>query len=259
MSLGQVFVGVGALLVLVFLIVWAVKEAARRREAARQARQAVAERLGLTYEPSPMEDVVSRYAGLRAMPRGVQRYAENLFRGFHKGVDVRCFDYVYVTESHGPKGQTHRQRHYVAVAIANLGERFPRLTIVPETWGHKLWDAVGGDDIDFESAEFSRRFWVKSDDKRFAYAVLHPRAMEYLLAAEWKHWELRDGAVAAWTSGRIRVEDVEAALDRIVGFVADLPAYMRQTTTGNPTAVPAGAQWKEGWWQSGEAPTAPKP
>ena len=41
--------------------------------------------------------------------------------------------------------------------------------------------AFGFDDIDFESAEFSKRFYVKSPDKRFAYDVVHPRMMEFLL------------------------------------------------------------------------------
>lgn len=42
----------------------------------------------------------------------------------------------------------------------------------------------GFDDIDFESVEFSRKFFVKSPDKRFAYDVIHPAMMEFLLASD---------------------------------------------------------------------------
>ena len=57
----------------------------------------------------------------------------------------------------------------------------PGLTIANEQWGHKLIDALGAEDIDFESDEFSRAYWVKSSDRKFAYDALHPRAMQALL------------------------------------------------------------------------------
>jgi hypothetical protein len=60
-----------------------------------------------------------------------------------------------------------------------------------------LFDKVAGflgfDDIDFESAEFSDRFIVKSRDKRFAYDVLHPRMMEFLLDGAPPTVEFRHG------------------------------------------------------------------
>ncbi len=43
--------------------------------------------------------------------------------------------------------------------------------------------AFGFSDIDFESAEFSQKFYVQSRDKRFAYDLLHPNMLEFLLAA----------------------------------------------------------------------------
>ena len=58
----------------------------------------------------------------------------------------------------------------------------PDLLIRPEGLFDKIKGAFGFDDIDFESEEFSRRFHVKSSDRRFAYDVLHPRMMEFLLA-----------------------------------------------------------------------------
>jgi hypothetical protein len=51
----------------------------------------------------------------------------------------------------------------------------------------------GFDDIDFESSEFSSRFIVKSADKRFAYDVIHPRMMEFLLEGDPPTVELERG------------------------------------------------------------------
>ena len=48
----------------------------------------------------------------------------------------------------------------------------------------KLRGALSFGDIDFESEAFSRRFHVASSDKKFAYDVVHPRMMEWLMAKE---------------------------------------------------------------------------
>jgi hypothetical protein len=40
---------------------------------------------------------------------------------------------------------------------------------------------VGYEDINFESDEFSRRYHVACDDRRFAYDILHARLIDYLL------------------------------------------------------------------------------
>ena len=47
----------------------------------------------------------------------------------------------------------------------------------------KIAGALGFHDINFESSEFSRKFHIKCADKKFAYDVIHPRMMEFLLAA----------------------------------------------------------------------------
>src|SRR5690606_4766878 len=59
----------------------------------------------------------------------------------------------------------------------------PDLMIRAENLFDKIGAAMGFDDIDFESAEFSRKFMVKSSDKRFAYDVITPRMMEFLMAS----------------------------------------------------------------------------
>jgi hypothetical protein len=59
--------------------------------------------------------------------------------------------------------------------------RVPDVLIRRENVLDKLAGAFGFDDIDFESAEFSRKFCVKSPDKRFAYDLISAQMMEFLL------------------------------------------------------------------------------
>jgi hypothetical protein len=99
---------------------------------------------------------------------------------------VQLGDYHYETTSTSTdsKGNTttHTNHHYLSYVIVEtpyLGT--PPLFIRREGFLDKVASFLGFDDIDFESAEFSSRFIVKSKDKRFAYDVIHPRMMEYLL------------------------------------------------------------------------------
>lgn len=202
-------------------IVFAFLHEKRRREAF--AAQAAA--LGLVYERTPSEDLASRCAEFPLLRQGFGRRAANVLRGTYRGHDVRLFDYIYKTQHSSGKG-SRTQTHHYSVALAVLPIRVPRVRIVPENWGHKLWDALGGDDIDFESHEFSRRFWVKGDDRRFAYDLLHPRAMEYLLAPGRKQWEFVGDLALTWEIGRHSPADCQKILDRLVGFVDLFPSHL---------------------------------
>jgi hypothetical protein len=55
------------------------------------------------------------------------------------------------------------------------------LGIRHEGLGLKLLDALGGQDIDFESHEFSKAYWVTCADRKFAYDAITPAMMEFLL------------------------------------------------------------------------------
>jgi hypothetical protein len=78
------------------------------------------------------------------------------------------------------------------------------LVIRREHIGDKVLGAIGFDDIDFESEEFSRRFHVQCGDKRLAYAVVHPRMMEFLLHADPPKIDITDGECLLYVSDRRR-------------------------------------------------------
>ncbi|HCT45315.1 MAG TPA: hypothetical protein DF699_08890 [Phycisphaerales bacterium] len=58
----------------------------------------------------------------------------------------------------------------------------PDMLIRREGIFDKIASAFGKNDIDFESAEFSRKYYVQSESRKFAYDIIHPRMMEFLLA-----------------------------------------------------------------------------
>jgi hypothetical protein len=102
------------------------------------------------------------------------------------------------------------------------------LEVRPEGFGDTLKAMVGLDDIDFESEEFSRRFYVTSGDRKFAYDVIHPKMMEFLLARPCGRLELGgcwavlcDDEDKLWEPGQI-----EAWLVWLQAFVELWPDYL---------------------------------
>ena len=71
--------------------------------------------------------------------------------------------------------------HRYRVALFQLPVDAPHLAVRPE----HLWEAaarwISAEEISFESEEFNRRYHVQCEDRRFAFDVIHPRAMLTLL------------------------------------------------------------------------------
>ena len=133
------------------------------------------------FEPSRVRGFDSKYLQFDFLDRGRNRYAHNIITGNHEGFEMEVFDYHYETRSRDSDGKTKTRHHRFSVAIIEAPFPLKDLTIRPEGVFDKLSAAFGWDDIDFESSEFSRKFHVKSPDRRWAYDVLHQRMMAYLL------------------------------------------------------------------------------
>ena len=84
----------------------------------------------------------------------------------------------------------------------------------------------GYQDIEFESAEFSKTFNVRSPDKKFAYDVCNGKMMEYLLANRDLSIEIENEVIALAFSTRLSVEQFEFNLRRLVEIRSRLPEYL---------------------------------
>ena len=154
----------------------------------REALAALAAKLGWSFDPSRDRDHDEQYAHFEIFRRGHSRVAKNTLTGEIDVAGRRCpakmGDFTYKVTTHsGNSSSTQTYRFsYLIVHLPWAG--VPDLLVRREGMFDKIAGALGFDDIDFESAEFSRRFHVKSADKRFAYDVIDARMMEYLLAGD---------------------------------------------------------------------------
>lgn len=194
----------------------------------RVAFQAMADHTGLRYAPEVDHELASHFEFLNALGTGSNRYAHHVVRGEVDGLEVVAFEYHYETHSSSKNGRrTHH--HHLSVFTTNLPQSFPELTIRPEDVFSKIAQAVGYDDIDFESAEFSRRYCVRSRDKKFAYDVCHPVAMEFLMRFHDLDIEIEGRTLAAIQRGHLQPNHVESNLRRLLAFRRLLPKYLLQS------------------------------
>lgn len=221
--------GGGGLLVFLLIAILVIAGAIYGAIAAKRRREemaALAARLGLGFRADKDYSLASRFGFLDKLAQGSNRYAFNVLSGSYGGENVLVFDYHYETHSTDSKGRRQTHHHHFSFFILLLPRSFPELTILREGMFSKLAQAFGYDDIDFESAEFSRTFCVRSKDKRFAYDVCNGQMMEYLLANRDLNLEIEDRALALAFGTRLSATEIEANLNRLVEIRSRLPDYL---------------------------------
>ena len=187
----------------------------------RQAMMALATRLGLNFYPGKDRDMARRYRFLDKLRAGRDRYAFNTLTGGYQDHDVTVFDYHYKT---GSGKDAHH--HYISFFLLKMPVIFPELVIVREGLLSKIGQALGYDDIDFESHEFSRKFCVRSKDKKFAYDVCNALMIEYLLSNDDLSIEIENNILAISFNRRLSPERIEPNLNRLIAVRSLLPDYL---------------------------------
>lgn len=177
------------------------------------------------FNPDHDESFAGGWGFLSRLNQGTNRFAFNVMRGTYQEQAVFIFDYHYETGS-----GKNRMEHYSTAFLLVCKHVFPHLTIAPETLSEKIASAVGiGDDIKFESAEFSRMYYVRSPDKKFAYDVCHPQMMEYLLQHPGLQIEMQGPALMLAFEPLLPAEKIEGRLQQLAGIRSRLPEYLFAT------------------------------
>jgi hypothetical protein len=172
-----------------------------------------------------------RYGHFSVFNKGDSRRAYNTMSG---SLDVggqlwpvRAGDYSYQSTSGSGQNRSKRTHRLSYAVIDTPHVDAPNLLIRREGLFDRFAGFLGFDDIDFESAEFSERFHVKSSHKRFAYAVLDPRMMEFLLDSEPPTIELRRGQCCLLLGERRwSPEEFTATIQWAQEFLARWPAQV---------------------------------
>ncbi len=178
---------------------------------------------GLEFMDYAPAGLIDRYSGFEPFGIGSSRSASNLIRGQTGEILWEIFEYHYTTGS-----GKDRSRHTWSLVAATVPMVFSRLRLRPEGLFDKVKGLIGFEDINFESEAFSRRYYVSCEDRKFAYDVIHPRMIEYLMELPNADWQIAGNLIVLRKSGTFGVEEIEQRMSMVQGLMQRLPEYLRQ-------------------------------
>lgn len=214
-----------AVICFIIAIIWGIMAGRKRRSEMGM----LADRLGLQFHAERNYQLAKQLAFLDKLDQGSNRYAYNILEGEYEGHRIRVFDYHYETHSRDSKGNRQTHHHHFSFFILQMERSFPELTIAKEGFFSKIAQAVGYDDIDFESHEFSKRFVVRSKDKKFAYDFCNAQMIDYLLSVREIEIEVDAGSLALAFNRCLKVEEIEPRLRQLIEIRALMPNYLFDT------------------------------
>jgi hypothetical protein len=231
---------------LIALLVWSVIAHAKRERIRLAQLRAWARLNQLSFDKDDRFNLDGRFHGIGNIGDGHSRYAFEVMHG-QAPIELWLFRYHYattetrtVTRNGRSQTETYEQDHWRQYLIAELPGQFPSLDLRPEGVFNKIKELIGFDDINFESEAFSRKYFVKSGNRQFASAVIHPEMMEWLLPRKITLW-LRGNRVIMETSGYgTTAHSWCAALAVAGGFVDRIPEFVWNDYAQTPSArIPA--------------------
>lgn len=189
-----IIVGVLVAIGLVFLAIKAAALAKKRAQERIDAMGSFAARMGFTFATAHDAAHDDEFAHFEVFRQGFDRYAYNTISGpvdlgaAVVGCKTGDFHYktreTYTTTDSKGRTTTHTRivSHHFSYFILELPyDSIPDVLIRREGLFDKIAAAFGKNDIDFESSEFSRKYFVKCDNRKFAYDIINPRMIEFLL------------------------------------------------------------------------------
>lgn len=201
------------------LSIWKKRKADKRRlELA-----AWAQSKGLNFRPGNDSGIDNRFRFFNCLQQGERRYGYNISEGPIGNRKVCAFDYHYETHHRDSKGRQQTSHFYFSAVVVETDLPLKPLFIRTENFLDKIGQFVGIDDINFESTEFNKQFYVKSPNKKWAYDVVNQATMELLMNSCRFSLEFNGNAVIAYQKSTFAPGYFEEALLLITRMLDNLP------------------------------------
>lgn len=157
--------------------------------------------------------------------QGRQRSATDAMRDAVRDREFVVFGYRYVTGS-----GKNRTVHDVRVCAVKIPGRIPLVRVGPENPATRLFSALGGTDVEVESEEFNRRWYVWSRDVRAAHAILTPRMIERFLEPDltWHTVAFEPGLLFMCANGKLDLPVTPPPFDTLCDIADLVPGFLAQ-------------------------------
>ncbi len=173
------------------------------------------------------EKFFHRFAGFSPFGQGHSPGMCNLLVKSENGMDWYLFDYEYKTTQSNGKSTTTTTHPYGIVAV-RLPLVLPALSLTPENVFHRIGSKLGVSELTFELEEFNKKYFIRCEEARLAHDLLHPQAIEHLMAHESRHWQMGGMFILLAHGGHYNPLEMRRIVEEIKGFVALIPEYFHQ-------------------------------
>lgn len=170
-----------------------MSEKKRRQELERVSRE-----IGFTFSPSAHIQL----PGLKLFSTGHSKSKKNLLTTTSGGVQWSIFDYRF---------SMGRDTQEQTVAMAQLDRDLPEFSLSLEHFYHKIGDAIGLKDIDFEYyPEFSQKYRLTGKDENAVRQLFTPIVISTITSQELReHVEAKGNSIIMYTPRkRVKPEDL---------------------------------------------------
>ena len=207
-------------IVAVFVFVFWYKRRSWRRHQAEMAAWAAANGYGYQVA-SPA--LARAWTGVPFVTNSSERALDVITGRSQQGQPFCSFEYQYVVGS-GDDQRTVR----IWIMMLRLPYWLPWLTLTEEGLGSKIAQFFGGQDIKLESDEFNQAFRVQAESQAFAYAVLNPRTIEWLLGQgrSVTPFRLVGTDLLCWQSGKQEPHAIGFRVGLMSELVRQIPEFV---------------------------------
>jgi hypothetical protein len=87
---------------------------------------------------------------------------------------------------------------------------------------------LGMHGIEFESAEFNKRYFVTCENQKFAFDLVHPELIEYLMSVPGIRLQLGGPFIMASKEGFFESKELRDIKQMLERFVEIIPDYVKQ-------------------------------
>ncbi len=205
-------------LVPIIIVVYVIGRRAQQKR--NEDLRAAAGAMGFAFEDHAVLDDIRARGDLPLYGHGHTRRVSNVLTGRVGDQEVKLFDYQYTTGS-GKQSNTRRQ---TVALFPGGGQRLPDFVLAPENVFHKIGQAFGYQDIDFDSHPvFSSRYLLRGANDYAIRAAFSPAALSFFEQQQGWHVEVKGGTVGIYRGGkRCNPNNLAAFLDETRVVLATL-------------------------------------
>ncbi len=144
-------------------------------------------------------------------------YVYNLTQGEWHGREFMGFDYSCRVGKVGCS---------LSAVVIGSDRPLKHLFIRPEGIADRVWKPYESEELNFESAQFNNAFYVSANDRKWAYDVIHPRMMEFLLSQPRFMIAFGPKHVIVFHERIFTVPEFQQAAELASGILDRLPEYI---------------------------------